>query len=51
MDVDIVWGNTSKQVFEKEKTIVQIFLKASFTIKQSKVNGLVQDIHFLGMKW
>lgn len=45
-----MWGNPSKQIFEKGKTIFQIFLKASLGIKQSKVNGLAQDILLLGIK-
>ncbi|RMC21732.1 hypothetical protein DUI87_02601 [Hirundo rustica rustica] len=33
----IVWGNTAMEVFEKGEKIIQILLKASFTIKKSKV--------------
>ncbi|KAK4823344.1 hypothetical protein QYF61_001621 [Mycteria americana] len=36
IDDIIVWGNTAEEVFEKEKKIVQILLKAGFAIKQSK---------------
>ncbi|KAK4806899.1 hypothetical protein QYF61_012620 [Mycteria americana] len=36
---------------EKGKKIVQILLKASFAIKQSKVKGPAQEIQFLGIKW
>ncbi|KAK4826302.1 hypothetical protein QYF61_007149, partial [Mycteria americana] len=41
----------AEEVFEKGKKIVQILLKAGFAIKQSKVKGLAQEIHFLGIKW
>ncbi|KAK4806889.1 hypothetical protein QYF61_012610 [Mycteria americana] len=44
IDDIIVWGNTAEEVFEKGKKIVQILLKASFAIKQSKVKGPAQDI-------
>ncbi|KAK4817256.1 hypothetical protein QYF61_005469 [Mycteria americana] len=47
----IVWGNTAAEVFEKGKKIIQILLKASFAIKQSKVKGPAQEIQFLGIKW
>ncbi|GAB0207781.1 hypothetical protein GRJ2_003243800 [Grus japonensis] len=50
VDDIIVWGNTA-EVFEKGKKIVQILLKASFAIKQSKVKGPAQEIQFLGIKW
>ncbi|KAK4810764.1 hypothetical protein QYF61_007738 [Mycteria americana] len=51
IDDIIVWGNTAEEVFEKGKKIVQILLKAGFVIKQSKVKGPAQEIHFLGIKW
>ncbi|KFW09423.1 hypothetical protein N327_01472, partial [Fulmarus glacialis] len=51
IDDIIVWGNTAEEVFEKGKRIVQILLKAGFTIKQSKVKGPAQEIQFLGIKW
>ncbi|KAK4819771.1 hypothetical protein QYF61_011371 [Mycteria americana] len=47
----IVWGNTAAEVFEKGKKIVQLLLKASFAMKQSKVKGPAQEIQFLGIKW
>ncbi|KAK4806163.1 hypothetical protein QYF61_001086 [Mycteria americana] len=51
IDDIIMWGNTAEEVFEKGKKIVQILLKASFAIKQSKVKGPAQEIQFLGIKW
>ncbi|KFQ81744.1 hypothetical protein N337_13039, partial [Phoenicopterus ruber ruber] len=51
IDDIIVWGNTAEVGFEKWKKIMQILLKASFAIKQSKVKGPVQETHFLGIKW
>lgn len=51
IDDIIVWGNTAEEVFEKGKKIIQILLKASFTIKQSQVKGPAQEIQFLGIKW
>ncbi|KFW69371.1 hypothetical protein AS28_06206, partial [Pygoscelis adeliae] len=45
------WGNTAEEVFEKGKKIVQILLKVSFAIKQSKGKGPAQQIQFLGIKW
>ncbi|KAK4806863.1 hypothetical protein QYF61_012584 [Mycteria americana] len=51
IDDIIVWGNTAEEVFEKGKKIVQILLKASSAIKQSKVKGPAQEIQFLGIKW
>ncbi|KFV98336.1 hypothetical protein N327_11900, partial [Fulmarus glacialis] len=50
IDDIIVWVNTA-EVFEKGKKTIQILLKASFTIKQSKVKGPAQKIQFLGIKW
>ncbi|KAK4818872.1 hypothetical protein QYF61_021077 [Mycteria americana] len=47
----IVWGNIAEEGFEKGKKIVQILLKASFAIKQSKVKRPAQEIQFLGIKW
>jgi len=35
----------------KGKKIIQILLKASFAIKQSKVKEPAQEIQFLGIKW
>ncbi|KAK4822622.1 LOW QUALITY PROTEIN: hypothetical protein QYF61_017827 [Mycteria americana] len=49
IDDIIMWGNTAEEVFEKGKKIVQIFLKASFAIKQSQ--GTCREIQFLGIKW
>jgi len=46
-----VWGDTMEEVFEKGEIIVQILLKAGFTIKGSKVKGPAQEIPFLGIKW
>ncbi|GAB0208806.1 hypothetical protein GRJ2_003346300 [Grus japonensis] len=34
-----VWGNSAEEVSEKGKKIIQIFLKAGFTIKQTGENG------------
>ncbi|RMC03351.1 hypothetical protein DUI87_20547 [Hirundo rustica rustica] len=39
IDDIIVWGNTTREVFEKGEKIIQILLKAGFAIKQSKVKG------------
>ncbi|KAK4823426.1 hypothetical protein QYF61_002112 [Mycteria americana] len=50
VDDIIVWGNTAEEVFEKGKKIVQILLKAGFAIKQSKIKGPAQEIHFFGIK-
>ncbi|RMB93971.1 hypothetical protein DUI87_29557 [Hirundo rustica rustica] len=38
IDYIIIWGNTAGEVFEKGE-IIQILLKASFAIRQSKVKG------------
>ncbi|GAB0207973.1 hypothetical protein GRJ2_003263000 [Grus japonensis] len=47
-----VWGNrAAEEVSEKGKKIIQILLKAGFTIKQSKVKGPAQEIQFLGIRW
>ncbi|GAB0209563.1 hypothetical protein GRJ2_003422000 [Grus japonensis] len=51
IDDIIVWGNSAEEVSEKGKNIVQILLKAGFTIKRSKVKGPAQEIQFLGIKW
>ncbi|KFQ03657.1 hypothetical protein N329_12243, partial [Haliaeetus albicilla] len=51
IDDIIVWGNTAEEVFEKGKKIIQILLKASFAIKESKVKGPAKGIQFLGIKW
>ncbi|GAB0203731.1 hypothetical protein GRJ2_002838700 [Grus japonensis] len=51
IDDIIVWGNSAEEVSEKGKKIFQIFLKAGFAIKQSKVKGPVQEIQFLGIRW
>lgn len=51
IDDIIVWGNTAEKVFEKGKKIVQILLKATFTINQSKVKRPEQEIQFLEIKW
>ncbi|KFV95519.1 hypothetical protein N326_01963, partial [Eurypyga helias] len=50
MDDIIVWGDTADEVFEKGKKIIQILLKASFAIKQSKVKGPAREIQFLGVQ-
>ncbi|GAB0177991.1 macrophage immunometabolism regulator [Grus japonensis] len=47
----IIWGNTAEVVSEKGTKIVQILLKATFAIKQSKVKGSTQEIQVLGTKW
>ncbi|GAB0207736.1 hypothetical protein GRJ2_003239300 [Grus japonensis] len=47
----IVWGNKAEEVFEKGERVIQILLKAGFTIKKSKVKGPAQEIQFLGIKW
>jgi len=44
-------GDTAEEVFEKGQKIVQILLKAGFTIKRSKVKEPAQEIQFLGIKW
>ncbi|GAB0207951.1 hypothetical protein GRJ2_003260800 [Grus japonensis] len=52
IDDIIVWGNTAaEEVSEKGKKIIQILLKAGFTIKQSKVKGPAQEIQLLGIRW
>ncbi|GAB0209957.1 hypothetical protein GRJ2_003461400 [Grus japonensis] len=51
IDDIIVWGNKAEEVFEKGKRVIQILLKAGFTIKKSKVKGPAQEIQFLGIKW
>ncbi|GAB0203748.1 hypothetical protein GRJ2_002840400 [Grus japonensis] len=51
IDDIIVWGNKAEEVFEKGKRVIQILLKAGFTIKKSKVKGPSQDIQLLGIKW
>lgn len=50
MAVVIVWCNPSKQVFEKGRTIVQIFLKASLITKQRSID-LHKAFIFFGIKW
>ncbi|GAB0206199.1 hypothetical protein GRJ2_003085500 [Grus japonensis] len=42
IDDIIVWGNSAEEVSEKGKKIIQILLKAGFTIKGSKVKGPAQ---------
>lgn len=37
-------------MFEKGEKIIQILLKASFTVKKSKVKGPAQKIQFLRVK-
>lgn len=37
-------------MFEKGEKIIQILLKASFTVKKSKVKGPAQEIQFLRVK-
>ncbi|RMC22097.1 hypothetical protein DUI87_02969 [Hirundo rustica rustica] len=39
------------EVFEKGEKIIQILLKAGFSIQKSKVKGPAQEIQFLGVKW
>ncbi|KFW74292.1 hypothetical protein N336_00802, partial [Phalacrocorax carbo] len=51
IDDIILRDNTAEDVFQKGMKIVQILLKASFAIKQSKVKRPAQEIHFLGIKW
>ncbi|RMB95365.1 hypothetical protein DUI87_28353 [Hirundo rustica rustica] len=51
IDDIIVWGNTAMEVFEKGEKIIQILLKAAFTIKKSKVKGPARETQFLGGKW
>ncbi|GAB0208641.1 hypothetical protein GRJ2_003329800 [Grus japonensis] len=51
IDDIIIWGNTAEEVSEKGKNVIQILLKAGFSIKRSKVKGPVQEIQFLGIKW
>ncbi|KAF4805040.1 hypothetical protein TURU_002495 [Turdus rufiventris] len=51
IDDIIVWGNTAEEVFEKGEKIIQIFLKASFAIKESKMKRPAQENNFLGVKW
>ncbi|KAK4811156.1 hypothetical protein QYF61_019787 [Mycteria americana] len=51
IDDIIVRGNKAEEVFEKGKRVIQILLKAGFTIKKSKVKGPAQEIQFLGIKW
>lgn len=46
----IVWGNTDKETYEKERTLVPILLKAGFVMKPSKVKVLAQEIQFAGIK-
>lgn len=46
-----MWVNTAEDVSEEGKRIMQIHLKASFAIKQSKVKEPAQDMQFLGIKW
>ncbi|KAJ7408136.1 hypothetical protein BTVI_60726 [Pitangus sulphuratus] len=43
--------SNEKEVFEKGEKIIQILLKAGFTIKKSKVKGPAKEIQFLGVKW
>jgi len=51
IDDIILWGNTSREVFEKGEQVIQILLSAGFAIKRSKVKGPAQEIQFLGIKW
>ncbi|KAJ7425394.1 hypothetical protein BTVI_03087 [Pitangus sulphuratus] len=44
IDDIIVWGDTAEEVFEKGKEIIQILLKANFTIKRIKVKGPSKEI-------
>lgn len=50
IDDIILWGYTAEEVFEQGQKIIQIFLKAGFAIKQSKVKGPAQEVQFLGVK-
>ncbi|KAJ7411097.1 hypothetical protein BTVI_51224 [Pitangus sulphuratus] len=43
IDDIIVWDKTEEKVFEKGRKIIQIFLKAGFAIKQSKVKNEMQS--------
>lgn len=47
----LVWGNTAEQMFEKRKRTIQIFLKADFAIKQSKVKRSSWEILFWGIMY
>jgi len=47
IDDIIVWGNTAEEVFEKQRRIIQIVLKAGFAIKQNKVKGPTKEIPLL----
>ncbi|KFQ73866.1 hypothetical protein N337_11117, partial [Phoenicopterus ruber ruber] len=51
IDDIIAWGNRAEEVFEKGEKIIQILLRAGFTIKRGKVKGPAQEIQFLGIKW
>ncbi|OWK63911.1 Pro-Pol polyprotein [Lonchura striata] len=51
IDDIIVWGSTAAEVFERGERIIQILLKAGFTIKKSKVKEPAREIQFLGVKW
>ncbi|KFQ08937.1 hypothetical protein N329_08851, partial [Haliaeetus albicilla] len=51
IDDIVVWDNTAEAVFEKGKKIVQILLKASFAVTQSKVKRPAQEMQILAIKW
>ncbi|GAB0207867.1 hypothetical protein GRJ2_003252400 [Grus japonensis] len=51
IDDIIVWGNSAEEVSEKGKKLIQILLKAGFTINQRKVKGPAQEIQFSGIRW
>ncbi|XP_064258499.1 uncharacterized protein LOC135289061 [Passer domesticus] len=44
-----VWGDTVGEVFEKGEKIIQIVLKAVFTIKKNKVKAPAREIQFMGL--
>ncbi|KFV68133.1 hypothetical protein N307_15260, partial [Dryobates pubescens] len=51
IDDIIAWSKTAEEVFEKVNKIIDILLKAGFTIKQDKVKGPAREIQFLGVWW
>lgn len=46
-----VWGNKAGELFERGKRVIQILLKAGFTMKRKKVERPAQEIQSLGIKW
>lgn len=51
IDGIILWGYAAEEVFEKGAKIIQVLLKATCAIKQSKVKGPAQEIQISGVKW